>query len=186
MHGNPNPVAAYSDETGLALGNVPRGVLGLLFDQEFGLLIFTPLYVLVPIGLWHAVRSPAHRSLALAYAGTAAVFIVVVTQVYMWWGGSSAPARVLLPIVPLAAPFIAIAVDRLRGPTGRALVGVTAVWSVIAVIAGLLSDERAVLLENRDGASRLIESVAGGPLLTGTLASFFDADWVTPAGAVAL
>lgn len=184
MYGNPNPVAAYGGVASLTLSNIPRGVLGLLFDQEFGLLIFTPLYVLAPIGLWHALRSPKHRQAALWYSGTAAVFVGLVTQVYMWWGGLSPPARFLLPVVPLVAPFIAIALDRLRGPTGRALVGVTAIWGVMAVIAGLLSDQLALLLENRDGISRLVETIAGGSPLTGTLASFFQSDWLTPASAV--
>ena len=184
MYGSPYPTVAYGGGAELAPGNLPRGVLGLLFDQEFGLLIFAPLYILVPIGAWHALRSPQHRHAALWYAGTTAVFLGAVTQVYMWWGGLSAPARFLLPVVPLVAPFIAMAIDRLRGPTGRALVGVTALWSLMAVGAGLLSDRRALLLENRDGASRLVEAMAGGSPLTATLASFFQADWVTPTVAV--
>ncbi len=184
MYGDPNPTIAYGGGAGLELGNVPRGLLGLLFDQEFGLLIFTPLYVLAPIGLWHALRLPEPRPVALWYAGIAAVFLVAVTQVYMWWGGSSPPARFLLPVVPLVAPLIAIAIDRLRGPTGRALIGVTAVWSVMAVIAGLLSDRRSLLPENRDGTSRLVEAVAGGAPLGNALASFFEADWMTSAGAL--
>ena len=184
MYGSPYPTVAYGGGAELAPGNLPRGVLGLLFDQEFGLLIFAPLYILVPIGAWHALRSPQHRHAALWYAGTTAVFLGAVTQVYMWWGGLSAPARFLLPVVPLVAPFIAMAIDRLRGPTGRALVGVTALWSLMAVGAGLLSDRRALLLENRDGASRLVEAMAGGSPVTATLASFFQADWVTPTVAV--
>ena len=183
MYGHPNPAIAYGGGGGLELSNVPRGLFGLLFDQEFGLLIFTPLYVLAPVGMWYVLRGPAHRTAACWYVGVAAVFLAAVTQVYMWWGGSSAPARFLVPVVPLVAPFIAVAIDRMRGPTGRTLVGMTAVWSVIAVVTGLLSNRLTALLENGDGTGRLVDALAGGAPLTNSLASFFEADWLTPAGA---
>ena len=38
---------------------------------------------------------------------------------YMWWGGWSVPARFLLPVLPLAAPMIAVAFDRCRGAASR-------------------------------------------------------------------
>ncbi len=59
----------------------------------------------------------------------------------------------------------------------------TAVWSVIAVVTGLLSNRLTALLENGDGTGRLVDALAGGAPLTHALASFFEADWLTPAGA---
>jgi hypothetical protein len=38
-----------------------------------------------------------------------ALFVAASARMYMWWGGSGAPARFLVPILPLAAPMIAVA-----------------------------------------------------------------------------
>ena len=90
--------------------NIPRGVLGLLFDQKFGLLMYSPVYLLAPIGCWMMVRQPERRLFALVLLTTVSVFVASSTRMYMWWGGASAPARFLVPIVPLLAPMIAVAV----------------------------------------------------------------------------
>ena len=43
MYGTPNPTVPYGTESQLELANVPRGILGLLWDQEFGLLLYSPI-----------------------------------------------------------------------------------------------------------------------------------------------
>ena len=62
MYGTPNPTMPYGyDGAGLDLSNIPRGVLGLLFDQEFGLLTYSPIYVMAGLGAWLMLRREETR-----------------------------------------------------------------------------------------------------------------------------
>ena len=76
---------------------------GLLVDQEFGLLIYAPFLVLVPLGL--AVMR--HRTIARAIMFACACYLVLVlwpvTNVHGWQGGWNPAGRFMLPLVPLAA-----------------------------------------------------------------------------------
>jgi hypothetical protein len=103
--------------------------LGLVADQEFGLLFYAPVWGLamagVP-GLWRR-----QRAMALGLLGLVVGYLTVVVK-YRWmqWdAGWTPPPRFLLAVVPLLVPFLAEALDRLRGP-GLALVHTLAlVWS---------------------------------------------------------
>ena len=179
-----DPMAPYGGGTGagLALENLPRGVLGLALDQEFGLLIFSPVYALALVGAWRLLRESRHRWFGLWTLVTAGVFLGSVTQAYMWWGGASAPARFLLPLVPLAAPMLAAAVPVVEREDERrsVLTGlwwVAGAWSLFAVVAGWSSIRWSLLLENRDGVSRLVTALQGPAPLDATLSSFIVADW---------
>ena len=57
-------------------------------------------------------KNAVHSALALIV--TVGAFVASTTRMYMWWGGSSAPARFLVPILPLLAPMIAVAFEGLR------------------------------------------------------------------------
>src|SRR5204862_46559 len=92
--------ALVTDRSTAALvANIPRSVLGLLVDQKFGLLIYSPVYVLVAIGVWRSLREREHRTRTASLLATALVFGLSSARFYMWWGGTSAPARFLVPIV---------------------------------------------------------------------------------------
>ena len=71
------------------------------------------------------VRTDTFIHFALTAAIVSVAFAAGVTRIYMWWGGVSAPARFLVPLVPLAAPMLAVGFDRvsrsLRGPVIAAL-----------------------------------------------------------------
>ena len=68
----------------------------------------------------HAAPVRSWRLFALALIATVVAFVASSTRMYMWWGGSSAPARFLVPILPLLAPMIAVALQR-RAIGGGAL-----------------------------------------------------------------
>ena len=77
--------------------------MGLLFDQKFGLLVYAPLYVLTAVGAWQLLREPRWKTQTAAPLALAILYAAACAQLYIWWGGSSAPARFLVPIVPLLA-----------------------------------------------------------------------------------
>ena len=87
MYGTPYPTVVYGFTTNaeLQLSNIPRGVLGLLFDQEFGVLTYSPIYVLVGLGAWLMLRREKTRWQTLGLLATGTAYLLTVTQVYMWW-----------------------------------------------------------------------------------------------------
>jgi hypothetical protein len=76
---------------------------GLLVDQEFGLLPYAPILMLVPVGLATMRNRTAAAAIAVACACYLALILWPVTNVHGWTGGWSPAARFLVPIVPLLA-----------------------------------------------------------------------------------
>ena len=181
MYGTPNPtvVYGYGAGAGLELLNVPRGILGLLFDQEFGLLIYSPVYALSVVGAWMMLRRPDTRWPTLGLVATAVGFLLTTVPYYMWWGGWSVPARFLLPVLPLAAPMIAVAFDRCRGAAGRGVSGLLLLASVVSFVVVIYQPQRRLLFNERDGSGRLVEVIQGGMDLTVLLPSFTQPDWIS-------
>ena len=179
MYGTPNPTVQYGySGAGLELSNIPRGVLGLLFDQEYGLLTYSPIYVLVGLGVWLMLRREETRWQTLGLLATGAAYLLTVTQVYMWWGGWSVPGRFLTPVLPLVAPMLAVAVDRCRGPAGRGVVGLLLLVSLGTFAVAVYEPVARVLFNDRDGTGLLIETLQGETLLTAVLPSFLEQDWL--------
>ncbi len=76
----------------------------LLFDVQWGLLPYAPVYLLVPLGLvalWQTRRG-AHRLLALSLA-ILAPYLFVLVSYEIWTGSWCPPARFLTTFTPLAA-----------------------------------------------------------------------------------
>lgn len=230
IYGTPNPAAPYGTYTQSALANLPRGVMGLLFDQQFGLLATAPALIVSVVGLgWLAARhlraafpfargaksaapaspvslarsaspvvsgSPATmrpgaaRSAAKAASSssssssstnvaadatlTAAVdaadteasrsgrlmvellciitpYVLATATYHMWWGGWSAPARFLVPIVlPLGLPA-ALAWSRARTRSSHASALVALAAGLVLSFTFLLVDHGRFVYNDRDG-----------------------------------
>jgi hypothetical protein len=179
IYGSPNPEAPYGTQARdwVKLQFVPRGVLGLLVDQKFGVLTYAPIYFLVPAGIWLALRDRRWRSPVAALAGLAAVYVISTTRFYMWWGGWSAPARFLVPVTPLFAPPIAVALPRLwRTRWQLAIVALLVVSGAVAAL-GAVRPADLWLFSDAHAVSRLADSVQGSAPLTATLPTFTEAQW---------
>jgi hypothetical protein len=101
-----------------------RGHLGLLWDQEFGLLLTAPVFLLAVAGLVVAAVERRGRALLILaapfglawyYLGGVGAMGLVFQGASIWFAGFSPPARFLIAPLPLFAVLIALAVDRLRG-----------------------------------------------------------------------
>ena len=86
------------------------GALGLLVDRENGLLVWAPVYLLLP-----AAWAVAGRRY-LAWLLPAAYLFGISAGHDQWWGGFSPAARFLMPLVPI---FAAVAAVALRHPLFR-------------------------------------------------------------------
>ncbi|MGE3511312.1 MAG: hypothetical protein AB7N65_20775 [Vicinamibacterales bacterium] len=181
VYGTLDPQVPYGSYTAqfLRFGNIPRSVLGLFLDQKFGLIVYAPVYLLVISGLWVGRRDSRWRSLMWAGLLTGMVFVLSSARMYMWWGGSSAPARFLVPLLPLLVPAMTAGVAHAtRAAASMWLLAVGASLSVGgAAIAGT---HGSWLYSAPHGVARMLELVQGSAPLTAALPSFTEADWQTP------
>ena len=103
IYGTPNPSAPYGSMAESSWLNVPGGLFGLLFDQQFGLLIFAPVLALAFVECLRRSRDDEATlnrwcvAIAVAYLATSATY-------WMWWAGKPAtPARLATAVLPLMA-----------------------------------------------------------------------------------
>jgi hypothetical protein len=160
--------------------NIPRSLLGVLLDQKFGLLVYSPVYGLAAAGCWLMLRRAELRRFVTGLALGAAALIISNARLYMWWGGSSAPARFLVPVLPLLAPMIAVAIRDLRGVVGRAALAACLFVSLAVALIGVVEPGRTLLFSEPHGYSRLIEIMQGGSPLAFALPTFTDENWRAP------
>lgn len=122
IYGTFDPSAPYGGYTQTSWQNILRGVPGLLFDQQFGAFSTAPALIVAIVGtliLVFAPRRPGDvppsnevpppRALAAMLAMTAVPYVLITASYHMWWGGTSAPARFLVPVLWLAALPAAVA-----------------------------------------------------------------------------
>lgn len=155
IYGVWDPRAPYGGVTDTRLANVGRGLVGLLADQQFGLLPNAPVFAVALIGL--VVLWRARPWLAALLALVAFPYTLAVSAYQMWWGGFSSPARFLVPVLlPLAIPAAA-AFKAVRSRTARAAALATLYVSLAltAVLAGV--DRGALLYNFRDGSARWLQ-----------------------------
>ena len=186
LYGTVDPQAPYGAYTAqfVRAENIPRSLLGLIFDQKFGLLVYAPIYAIVAWGFGPLFRDQRWRAAAIACLGTALVYTLSSARLYMWWGGSSAPARFLAPIVPLLAPMVAAGLARAGS---RAAVALWTTCGVVSVVIGLGATMRPadhMLYSAPHGVALLFEWLQGPAPLTAALPTFTQEDWFAPARAL--
>jgi hypothetical protein len=151
--GTPNPLAPYGRDTESSWSYISRGLAGLVFDQQFGVLTTAPIYALAVAGLWTLGRQRA--KLALTLLVVTVPYLIAVSTYAMWWGGTSAPARLLAALLPLAAIPIAFAwtsYPRLRIATSLLLLVSTAL-----VVPRLIADDGRLVFTNRNTYDATVE-----------------------------
>lgn len=190
IYGTPNPSAAYGHYTQMALANAGRGLVGLAFDQQFGLLASAPVYALTAVGLWQMVRS--RRRLGLEWAAVVVPYVLVSAMYHMWWGGHSSPARFLGAIMLACALPIALARQSSRLVSTRTLQ--LGLLGVSLLLVGVLAwvDEGRLIFNTRDGfalwatwASRAVDLARALPSVFRTNPSTALADGLLWTGLVA-
>jgi hypothetical protein len=182
MYGVFDPEAPYGGFVRLYVmnANIPRSLLGLLFDQKFGLLIYSPVYGLAVAGCWLMLRDGEHRAFVAALTLGALAFIGSTGRFYMWWGGSSAPGRFLVPILPLLAPMIAVAIRDRRGVVGGTALAASLSVSLAIALTGVAVPGRELLFSDPHGYARFIEAIQASSPLTFALPTFTDENWRAP------
>ena len=106
VYGTFNPLAAYGGQSPLKPDRLVSGVLGLVADQEFGLIPNAPVHLLWIGGALALSRH--HKRFLIELACVAAPYVLAVAAFPDWFGAST-PGRYLAPLVfPLAVTVAAL------------------------------------------------------------------------------
>jgi hypothetical protein len=158
----------------LSIGAIPFGILALLLDRQFGLLIHAPYWLLVLPGALSLARDQIRHFATLAFLAAPAA--AVGAGFSMWWGGACPPARFLVPTVPVlavlaAGGLLAVRKSRFWRDAGAFLFGLS-----LAVVLVAARAPRAI--HNRpDGQSALLRLLAPALDLDQFLPSFVIREW---------
>ncbi len=180
-----SPAAPYGTQRETRLEYLPHGGPGLLFDQEYGILLFAPALLMVLPGLWALWRAGGGiRRMAVELVVTWAGLLGVVGAFHIWWGGSAIvgrPVVAALPllVLPVAAQWLASAAAPMRRATQFALL-----WTGIGLTLLIAGAQNGLLLvAGRDGSSQVIEYLAPSSAVWTLLPTFLRQ---SPAAASAL
>ena len=152
IYGTPNPAVVYGASEN-AWNAVAAGLTGLLADQQFGLVANAPVLGAGLLGL--AAMARRRPRLAAELTAIVGAYLLAVATYPMWWGGSSAPGRfavIVLPVLALAAADWWAAARSARGRIA-ALLLVSAGISLALVAV----DRGAFIYNGRDGYDLLLD-----------------------------
>jgi len=171
--GSFDPTASYGRQR-IFLGRVPLGIAGLLFDQEYGLLLHAPVYLLGFAGIVTLFRQ---KALLGAVTLLALLSVAIPGAAHpLWSGGTSPPARFLFPALPL----LAIAAAALLEQEREIGVGRFSSWLLAPSVALGLSmvflPGGPFFLNARDGTGRIWEALSTSWNLSDYLPSIVRAD----------
>jgi hypothetical protein len=155
IYGKPYPSA--EDHAGFNWPHeMVNAAFGLFLDEQWGLLIHAPLYLLAFAGmitLWQRHRPEAKALLAVLLP-----YLAMIAFYRVWWGEWGPAARYLAPIAPLAIAPIAAWVRAVRRPVAVVGIALLALPGFV-IMAGLLKFPQ-LMYNHPDGHSALFTSWA--------------------------
>jgi hypothetical protein len=160
IYGTPDPAAPYGGEPG-SFAFVPDGLAGLLFDQRFGLLAYAPVLFVAFGGIAVMLARRGWRRHAAELLFVVLPYLLVVTYVAMWWGGSSAPARFFMPVLPWMAIPAAAAWTMLKSGGSRTIAIGALAFTIFASASLVLVDDGRLAFNVREAHARWLEWLNG-------------------------
>ena len=152
--GSASPMAPYGADTSTAAGYILRGLVGLLLDQQFGVLTTAPVYLVALAGAPELFKRRPRLTIELLLVVVG--YALTVASYQMWWAGSAAPGRFLVSILPLAVLPMAAFLG-----TGRGLRSwmplILLIVSVALVIPRALVEDGRFIFNNRAEFDATIE-----------------------------
>ncbi len=113
-------------------------LFGILFDQNFGLLICFPLCFLLFSGIYLAARRKRYRLYNIVVLCMTLPYLLSFTTFHLWFGGYSPPARFCMVLLPALALYMAYALDRLEESLRKRIITIAFWWGLIYNILSLL------------------------------------------------
>jgi hypothetical protein len=153
LYGFWDPRRVYGRRPEFSLAGLGNGIPGLFFDQEFGLLVYAPVFALALPGLVSLLRH--ERRLGVTSLTLAISMVLIAGSWPMWRGGFNPPARFLVPIVPALAVGVGEWLRRGPGAGAALLIG----WGLWTGLTGAW--EPRVVHRDRDGTAPLFRAYSG-------------------------
>jgi hypothetical protein len=145
----------YSDHAGFSAPiDWATAFFGSLFDQQWGLLIHAPVYLIITVGLLLMLRVPEWRADLLWLGAISLPYATIILTYRQWWGEWCPAARYWVPLLPLSAVPLGRAITHVRGWAfwiGFVLLA-TVGWGIMAIF---LSDPH-LMYNHPTGESRLL------------------------------
>jgi hypothetical protein len=157
LYGRPDPSAPYAAGEMGSVQWIPGGLVGLLFDQRFGLLSYAPVVACGLVGIGMMLRRPDYRRLALECLFVIVPYLLTVTHFAMWWGGWSPPARFAAPVLPLLALPAAVCWINVKDRSERALAAAALVFTAFATTVLVAVDRGRLAYNVRDTPALWLE-----------------------------
>lgn len=95
-----------------------RAFIGMALDQEFGLFIFAPVYIVALSGFLILLKKRPAPALAIGGVILGYVFMVVQFRGWIWYGGWNPPCRFVTAALGPAIPLIAAAIAKRKHSIG--------------------------------------------------------------------
>lgn len=171
IYGTFNPSAPYGGNTQGAPENILNGLPALIFDQQFGILAYAPVYGVCFAGLF--VMARRRPRLALELLAIAVPYLLVTSMFYMWWAGSVSPARLVVPLLPLLALPGAWLWRHTRHAATRAIATALLLLSMGITLSLVVVEDGRLAYNFRDGYSLAAERLSPLVDLPKGLPSFF-------------
>ena len=111
-----------------------HNILGMIFDQELGLLVFSPFYIFSFIGFVFMFRKHKKALVLVAMLLIWNVIVLTVAKGSNWFGGWAAPLRYMVCVIPVLGVPLAFAIKRLKGYFFNTLLTVFVGWSIFVSI----------------------------------------------------
>ncbi|HET7292145.1 MAG TPA: hypothetical protein VFM88_06965 [Vicinamibacteria bacterium] len=168
LYGFFDPSRVYGRRPELSPAALGEGLPGLLLDQEFGLLVYAPVFAFAAPGLVRLMRDrPREAALVASLAGVA---LLTAGSWPMWRGGFNPPARFLVPLVPALAVALGAALGRGLGAPATLLVG----FGLWCGLGGVARPE--LVHRDRDGTAPFFRELSGAAEWTRLLPGYVLAD----------
>ena len=125
-----------SDHAGISdVAGTLRGAAGLMLDEQWGLLIYTPIFILTFVGLILMATKSGWRKPLLWLGVLVAPYYLLIANYAQWWGEWGPPARYLVAVLPLLALPFALSLGWIRNVAYKAIYGLLMVPSLAITLA---------------------------------------------------
>lgn len=164
-----DPTRPFRDQAGGSIAALPAGGFGLLFDLEYGLLIYAPAMAFALV----SVRAARRRLPVTTWTAAALVLSSwAIAACFVWYGGTSTPARFLTPVLPGAALLIGLWWTGARAGQRAAFVATCIVGAVLLGI-GAQAESGGRLAGDPDGGLTIFDWANDLVALEAALPSLF-------------
>jgi hypothetical protein len=165
------PFPNGSDHAGVSdVAGTLRGAVGLFLDEQWGVFVASPVFILTFVGLMLMWVFRVWRRDLLWIAVVALPYFLVIANYAQWWGEWCPPGRYMASILPLLALPLAISLDNIKGIIYKAIYGVLLLLSFLTMAGFLFQPQwmynQPILGGNLNGKSELL---AHGPSTIGPL-----------------